>query len=79
MTESEARTMDPRIEALARAICAGDDQDPEALVAVADEAGDRREVPRWQTRTGEARRIIATFAALDPPDAPTAADPIPPA
>lgn len=67
--------MDARIEALARAICAGDDQDPEALVAVPDEAGTPRDVPRWQTRTGEARRIIATFEALDPAEAPPAAPP----
>ena len=67
--------MDARIEALARAICAGDDQDPEALVAVPDEAGTPRNVPRWQTRTGEARRIMATFEGLDPPAAPPATPP----
>ena len=61
--------MDPRIEAVARAICIGDDLDPDAMIGVPDythgtRSGDHNEIPQWQAKVQEASRFVLMQDAL---------------
>ena len=61
--------MDPRIEAVARAICIGDDLDPDAMIGVPDyshgtRSGDHAEIPQWQAKVPEASRFVLMHEAL---------------
>ncbi len=63
--------MEQRIEAVARALCAVDKLDPDALVATPDYSGELRsgnhsDVPQWQTKAREAARFLAMLDALMP-------------
>ena len=61
--------MDPRIEAVARAICVGDDLDPDAMISVPDyshgtRSGDHDEMPQWRAKIPEASRFVLMQDAL---------------
>ena len=61
--------MDPRIEAVARAICIGDDLDPDAMIGVPDyshgtRSGDHAEIPQWQAKVPEASRFVLMQDAM---------------
>ena len=63
--------MESRIEAVARALCAIDELDPDALVSTPDYAGELRsgnhtDAPQWHTRAREAARFVAMFEVLSP-------------
>ena len=63
--------MESRIETVARAICAIDKLDPDAVVSPPDYAGELRsgshhDIPQWQTKAREAARFVAMFDALSP-------------
>ena len=61
--------MDSRIEAVARAICIGDDLDPDALISVPNytqgtRSGDHDEIPQWQSKMPEASRFVLMHEAM---------------
>ena len=61
--------MDPRIEAVARAICIGDDLDPDDLISVPNytqgtRSGDHDEIPQWQAKVPEASRFVLMHEAM---------------
>ncbi len=61
--------MDPRIEAVARAICLGDDLDPDARISVPNytqgtRSGDHDEIAQWQAKVPEASRFVLMQDAL---------------
>lgn len=63
--------MEQRIEAVARALCAVDKLDPDAMVATPDysgelRSGNHRDVPQWQTKAREAARFLAMLDAVMP-------------
>lgn len=61
-----------RITRVARALCAADGNDPEAMIEIGmdlvEEAGDERYhdvvAPAWTTYTGKTRRFIAAARAM---------------
>ena len=58
-----------RIEAVARAICKGDDLDPDAVISVPDytesaRSGNHIDRPQWQTKVPEATRFVLMHEAL---------------
>ncbi len=61
--------MDPRIEAVARALCIGDELDPDALISVPNytqgtRSGDHDEIAQWQAKVREASRFVLMQDAL---------------
>ena len=63
--------MEQRIEAVARALCAVDKLDPDAVVATPDysgelRSGNHRDVPQWQTKAREAARFLAMLDTVMP-------------
>ena len=61
--------MDPRIEAVARAICIGDDLDPDALISVPNatqgtRSGDHDAIPQWRAKVPEASRFVSMHEAM---------------
>ncbi len=61
--------MDPRIEAVARAICKGDDLDPDAVISVPNYAegarsGNHDDVPQWRSKVPQATRFVMMHEAL---------------
>ncbi len=63
--------MEQRIEAVARALCALDELDPDAMVATPDysgelRSGNHRDVAQWHTKAREAARFLAMLDAVMP-------------
>ena len=61
--------MDPRIEAVARAICIGEELDPDAVISVPNytqgtRSGDHDEIPQWQAKVPEASRFVMMHEAM---------------
>lgn len=63
--------MEPRIEAVARALCTLDGLDPDAIVSTPDYSGELRsgnhsDGPQWRTKSREAARFVAMLDAAMP-------------